>query len=266
VYLASASAVALRDVSELALVQGDERLGHEARAAAERAIQRIATGFWDETRGTLAHSILQDGTRSKELTVWPAVAVAWKIVGGPHALSTMNAIGADELTTKWGVRFLSSRSQFFDPQGYNQGAVWPFVTGLAALGDFEVGRAQAGFDKLAVVARLTTSEALGRAPEILSGTRERTLDASVPHQLFSSMACVAPLVQGLFGYEPDALHEKVVLRPCFPESWGERTVSIRGLRFGAQRLDLSLARRGGRYEVQCTASGAAPAIELAPRN
>ncbi len=266
IYLASASAVALRDVSELALVQGDKGLAREAHAAAARAIARIATGFWDESRGALAHSLLQDGTRSSELTPWPAVSVAWKLVDGPHALATMNAIGADELTTKWGVRFLSSRSVLFDPKGYNQGAVWPFITGLAALGDFEVGRAQTGYDKLAIAARLTTSEALGRTPEILSGTRERTLDASVPHQLFSSMAVVAPLVAGLFGYEPDALNARIVLRPCIPDFWGERAIAIRGLHFGTQRIDLSLVRRAGVYEVECITSGPAPKIELAPRN
>ena len=266
IYLASASAVALRDVSELALVIGDEVIAREAHAAAERAIARIANGFWDEPRGAIAHALMQDGTRSAELTPWPSVAVAWKLVDGPHALSTMNAIGGEELTTPWGVRFLSSRSKLFDPKGYNQGAVWPFVTGLAALGDFEVGRAQAGFDKLATVARLTSGEALGRTPEILSGTRERTLDASVPHQLFSSMAVVAPVVQGLFGYEPDALHGRIVFRPCVPESWGERELAIRGLRFGAQRLDVSLVRRAGVYEMECAVGGTAPKLELAPRN
>ncbi|MEO6710788.1 MAG: hypothetical protein ABIP42_14510, partial [Planctomycetota bacterium] len=71
IYLASASAVALRDVSELALVQGDEKLAREARGAAERAVSRIKTGFWDESRGTIAHALLQDGTRSNEITPWP---------------------------------------------------------------------------------------------------------------------------------------------------------------------------------------------------
>ncbi len=266
IYLASASAVAFRDVSDLALVQGDQELSREAHSAAERAVQRIATGFWDESRGRLAHALMQDGTRSSESTPWPAVAVAWKLVDGPHALATMSAIGADDLTTAWGVRFLSSRSKYFDPKGYNTGAVWPFVTGLTALGDFEVGRAQAGFEKLAIVARLTTSEALGRTPEILSGTRERTLDASVPHQLFSSMAVVAPLVQGLFGYEPDALHAHLILRPCLPESWGERPVAIKGLHFGSQRIDLSLVRRAGLYELESVVDGVPPRIDLAPRN
>jgi hypothetical protein len=266
VHLASACAVALRDVGELALVVGDQDLARTAQSGAQRAIQRIATGFWDEHRGRLAHALLQDGTLSSELTPWPAEAVAWRLVDGPHARATMDAIGADDLTSPWGVRFLSTRSPLFEPKGYNSGAVWPFLTGLTALGDFEVGRAQGGFDKLAAVARLTTSEALGRTPEILSGTRERSLDAAVPHQLFSSMAVVAPLVQGLFGYEPDALHDRVVVRPCLPEAWGERTVAIRGLHGCGRRFDLVLTRRAGVYELECVTNGEPPKLELAPRN
>ena len=266
VHLASASAVALRDVAALARRLGDDALAGEMDRAAERATKRIADAFWDEPRGVIAHALLVDGSRSTELTPWPAEAVAWRLVAGPRALSTMKAIGAEDLTSPWGVRFLSTSSTLFEPKGYNSGAVWPFLTGIAALGDFEVGRADAGFAKLAAVARLTTSEALGRAPEILSGTRERSLDASVPHQLFSSMAAVAPVVQGLFGYEPDVLANRVVLRPCLPASFGERAVSIRGLWFGGSRIDLTLSRRGDAYDLAWSASGTPPVLELAPRN
>lgn len=266
IYLASASAAAMRDVADLAAVRGEEPLEREARAASEKAARRIAEGFWDEGGRTLAHALLQDGTRSRERTPWPCVAVNWRLVVGDRARATMDSIGADDLTTDWGVRFLSSRSKWFDPKNYNQGAVWPFVTGLAALGDFETGRAEAGMKKVGAVARLTTSEALGRTPEVLSGTRERSLDTAVPHQLFSSMAVVAPVVQGILGYEPDALHGRVVLRPCFPESWGERRVGIQGLHFGANRLDLAMVRLAGAYEVEIVSNDAPPGIELLPRN
>ena len=267
VYLAAASAVAMRDVADLAAARGDAALEKEARAAAERARSRIEEGFWDASRKTIAHALLQDGTRSQEKTPWPALAVAWRLVGGEKARATMESIGEPDLTSPWGVRFLSSSSSAFEPKGYNTGAVWPFLTGIAALGDFETGRANDGFRKLESVVRLTTQEALGRTPELLSGTRERSLDPAVPHQLFSSMAAVAPVVQGLFGYEPDALHGRVVLRPCFPDAWTDRPISIDGLRFASGRIDLTVTRRGGGYDLEYSMHGGpAPAIALEPRN
>jgi glycogen debranching enzyme len=267
VYLAAASAVAMRDVADLAVVRGETELGKEARAAAGRACARIEDGFWDAQRKTIAHALLIDGSLSQERTPWPAIAVAWRLVGGEKARATMESIGAEDLTTPWGVRFLSSRSSAFEPKGYNTGAVWPFLTGIAALGDFEVGRANEGFSKLEAMARLTTSEALGRMPEVLSGTRERSLERAVPHQLFSSMAVVAPVVQGLFGYEPNALHGGLVLRPCFPDAWIDRPVSIEGLGFAASRIDLTITRKAKGYDVEYVVRGTAdPVVILQPRN
>ncbi|MBI5364179.1 MAG: hypothetical protein HZA53_13445, partial [Planctomycetes bacterium] len=266
VHLASASAVALRDVAELARVLGDTAVVEDAQPAAQRALARLATGFWDAERGEYAHALLQNGALSKERTPWPGEAVAWRLVDGPRAVATMVKLGREDLTTPWGVRFLSSTSSAYDPKGYNAGAVWPFLTGIAALGDFAAGRGDAGWAKLRATARLTTSAALGRTPEVLSGSRERALDTSVPHQLFSSMAVVAPLVSGLLGWEPDALAHRVVLRPCFPAAWGDRRVGVRGLRFGNTSVDLWIERREGRYSVELVCDGPPPVVELRPRD
>ena len=267
VYLAAASAVAMRDVADLAAARDDAAIEKVARAASEKARARIEEAFWDAGRRSIAHALLQDGTRSAEKTPWPALAVAWRLVDGERARATMESIGAEDLTTPWGVRFLSSRSSAFEPKGYNTGAVWPFLTGIAALGDFEAGLANEGFSKLLAMARLTTSEALGRMPEVLSGTRERSLEHAVPHQLFSSMAVVAPIVQGLFGYEPDALHGRLTLAPCFPDAWIDRPISIEGLRFASGRVDLTVTRRTKDYEVEYAVRGSAePVVLLRPRN
>lgn len=265
VHLACASTVALRDVAELATLMGDAVVAAEARRASERARTRLATGFWAAERGEYAHALLQDGSLSKERTPWPAEAAAWRLVEGPRALATMEQLGKDDLTTPWGVRFLSASSGAYDPKGYNEGAVWPFLTGITALGDFAVGRGDAGWAKLVATARLTTSEALGRTPEVLSGARERSLDTSVPHQLFSSMAVVAPLVSGVFGWEPDALAGRIVLRPCLPAALEGRRVAVRGLAFGGERVDLAFTLADGVCSGELVSTGSAPEVEFAPR-
>ena len=101
---------------------------------------------------------------------------------------------------------------------------------------------------------------------MLSGSRERTLDTSVPRQLFSSVAVVAPLVSGLLGYAPDALGNRLVLRPCFPAGWGDRRAAARGLRFGSALLDLVIVREGGRYTAELAFDGPPPKVELLPRD
>ncbi len=268
IYLAATSAAALRDVAALASVLGDEQTTRDALGAFERAGHRIADGFWDPEAESCAHSIRTDGALSKERTVWPAVPVWLGLVDGTRAQRTMDAIDAPELTTPWGVRILSSRSENYDPKEYNQGTVWPFVTGLAAFADLEIGRADAGFAKIKSVADWTFAEALGRTPEVISGSRPRSLDTSVPHQMFSSMAVVGPMVTGLFGFTPRRLENRVELRPCFPEGWTEAT--LENVSLGPQRATIVIRREGRTYhaKVDYALRGAATPVtfELRPRN
>ncbi len=268
IHLAGVSAAAFRDVAELAARRNEAVVADEARRHAARAAQRITEGFWDPPAQTLAHCIRTDGALSAERTVWPAVPVMLAIVDGERADRTLDYIDSDAITTPWGCRLLSRASVHFDPLGYNQGAVWPFLTGLAAYADFERGRADAGYAKVSSVAELTFAEALGRVPELLSGTRPRSLDAAVPNQMFSAMATVGPVVRGIFGLRPSALDNVLEVTPCFPAGWEE--ARIRNARLGATRLHLTIRRQLGTYDVEYSfeapPGAAAPRLILRPRN
>src|SRR5262249_794682 len=159
-------------------------------------------------------------------------------------------------------------SEHYDPKEYNQGTVWPFVTGLAALADFEVGRADAGLSKIRSVVAWTFSEALGRTPEVISGARARSLDASVPHQICASLAVAAPVGAGILGLEARLLDDGVELRPCFPDGWTDAT--LENARVGGHRLTIRIQREGKTYRatVDDALGGASVplALELKPRN
>ncbi|HVP10012.1 MAG TPA: glycosyl hydrolase family 65 protein [Phycisphaerae bacterium] len=268
ILLASVSAAAFRDVAELAARRNENALADEARGHAERAAKRIADGFWDPQAKILAHCLRTDGTLSRERTAWPAVPIMLALVDGAIADPTLDYIDSDAITTPWGCRLLSRESPHFNPMGYNQGAVWPFITGLVAYADFERGRADAGYAKVSSVVELTFAEALGRVPELLSGTRQRSLDAAVPNQMFSAMTTVGPVVRGMLGLRPRVLDNTLELMPCFPAGWEE--VRVENFKFGDTRLHLKIRRRQETYEVDCTyepRDGAEPPrIALSPRN
>ena len=268
IHLAAVSAAAFRDIADLAALRQETDLADEARRRAERAAKRIADGFWDSQAQTLVHSIRTDGTLSHERTAWPVVPIMLALVDGVIADRTLDYIDSEAITTAWGCRLLSRESAHFDPVGYNQGAVWPFITGLAAYADFERGRADAGYAKVSSVVELTLAEALGRVPEVLSGARPRPLDASVPNQMFSAMAAVGPVVCGILGLRPNALDNTLELTPCFPTGWQE--ARIEKFKFGGTRLDLEIRRQQDTYVVECSyepRDGAGPPkIVLRPRN
>jgi glycogen debranching enzyme len=268
IHLAGVSAAAFRDVAELAALRNESALADEARRHAERAAKRISDAFWDPQAKTLGHCIRTDGTLSRERTAWPVVPIMLAVVDGAIADRTLDYIDSDAITTPWGCRLLSRESAHFDPVGYNQGAVWPFITGLAAYADFERGRADAGYAKVSSVVELTFAEALGRVPELLSGTRQRSLDAAVPNQMFSAMATVGPVVRGMLGLRPSVLDNVLELMPCFPTGWAE--ARIENFKFRDTRLHLTIRRQQETYDVDCSYeprdSVGPPRIVLSPRN
>jgi len=100
---------------------------------------------------------------------------------------------------------LSRESTLYDQGSYNNGGVWPFLTGYAALALYANDRPYAGWSYVEATRELTFLFARGYVPEIFSGDRLVPLDASVPHQLFSTAGLVSPLLRGLVGYQPGRL-------------------------------------------------------------
>lgn len=264
-YLAASAFAAFNDIAQLAKLRNDMSLAAAAYDRAGTAKSSIMFNFWNKEADSYAHSLLTDGKLSLEKSVWPACAVLYGAALGERAEQTMKIINSPELTTDWGVRILSKESKYYEPKGYNSGAVWPFVTGLAALANYQTANADAGYKNIQSIAKLTFAESLGRTPEVLSGNRPRTLDASVPHQLFSSMAVVAPTVQGIFGYYPFADDNRIELKPCFPAGWKE--AKIENVQFGMDRLDIFYQRDGDLYHVLVThRTETAPKISFIPKN
>jgi glycogen debranching enzyme len=271
VHLASTFAAATGDVAVLAQALHDDALAARATEQATKASRRLLDGFWDESEGTFAHALLADGSLSKERSAWAAMPVWLGVADGDRARRTLERIGESDLTTAWGVRILSSRSPNYDPKGYNSGAVWPFLTGIAALADFRTARADAGWHKLDSLCALTSNAPRGSLPEVLSGARAVALDNSVPHQVFSSAAIVSGVVGGLFGFEPKLLAGEIDLRPCLPAEW--KSADLRGLRAGKLVYSLHLAHSAQEpdkldavCEIASSGISVVPRIVFEPRN
>jgi hypothetical protein len=151
---------------------------------------------------------------------------------------------------------LSRESVLYEPLSYNNGAVWPFLTGFAALALYEAGREPAARAYLEGTAALTFLEARGFIPELLSGDRLHSVDAAVPHQLFSSAGLVSTVVRGLLGLrEPPATDRDAALRlaPALPPAWS--TLTVERLRWRDALVDVRLARGGDWIEVALTHRG-----------
>lgn len=152
---------ALRLMSDLASMFGDNTACARYRAMADRARKRFIQIFWNESAGCLYDGIGEDG--APDASIRPnqifAVSLPFPLLTGDQALHVVDMVEW-ELLTPYGLRTLSPRDPNYKGRydggprkrdaAYHQGAAWPwllgpFLTGYAKVhGNSEESRERAG--------------------------------------------------------------------------------------------------------------------------
>jgi hypothetical protein len=224
------------------------------------ALATLNTRYWREREGHHAFGILQSGQTNDNLTAWPATALAFDQLNGKPARATLRKLATDSISADWGAHPLSTGSPLYDPMHYNNGAIWPFVTGFVALGQYRYGRPYAGYPLIDALAQMSFDWSLGRHPELLSGSYYRPLDTAVPQQFFATSMLVSPIVSGMLGWIPNAPARRARLAPDLPPQWDR--VAVRRLRVGRAAVDVTIARDANSITVDLAARGDSVTIDL----
>ncbi len=279
IYLGGMWAVALGGVRDMARALGDDSVAALAGEIQQRALGTLERQFWLDDQGIYAFALLdpagaaasgsrdaaEGGLRVNDaVTVWPATALSFGVLDPARADRMLARLSAPDVTTDWGTRLLSADHPLYEPLHYNNGAVWPFMTGFTALANYRYHRAWEGYELLRDIARTTFDFARGRNPELMSGAYYRTLDTAVPQQFFATSMLVTPLIRGLLGITPDAPASALELAPHLPADWDSLEVS--GIVAGPHRVDVSIRRGAGSYTVHLVRRGPARPlfVRLAP--
>jgi len=253
IYLAAVWVSALEGTAEIAEAMGDSSLAAEARSLFHLSRETLNREYWRPSEGYHAFGILRDGNTNDNLTAWPSTALSFGLLDAEEASGTLSALAGDAISSSWGARLLSTGSELYDPLHYNNGMVWPFMTGFVSWGQFRYRRPWAGYPLLDALWRLHGDWSLGRHPENLSGAFYHTLDATVPHQFFASSMLVTPLVRGLIGWEPNAPKGRALLAPQPHPAWSG--LRVENLNVGPTRVLLDYRRTAGRIEVDLESTG-----------
>lgn len=244
VYLASAWTEATAAAAELAEIAGDQLVA-TARAAHAKARASLNARFLDDEGRRVHFAFLKSGRGQSEPTAWPAFGI-WRGVFDRDRQAVrgmLDALADAGIAADWGARMLSRESRLYEPLSYNNGAVWPFLSGFAMLALYREHRADAAWQYLDGTADLTFLESRGYIPELLSGDRLRSIDAAVPHQLFATTGFVSGLMRGLVGLqEPPATDASaaLTLEPQLPAGWPY--LRLRRLRWRDASFDVGFTR------------------------
>lgn len=155
---------------------------------------------------------------------------------------------------------MSATSTLFDPLHYNNGAVWPFVTGFVSLAEYKYHHAPAGWFALQAVARTGFDQSLGRNPEVISGRLYKPLDTAVPQQFFATSMVLTPLIRGLLGIDVDAPAHRLTIAPHLPPEWD--SLAVDDVPVGAGRVSFVLRRANGRVTLALHRTGDGAPIDV----
>ncbi len=232
----------------------------DAAARRDRARQAL-NGWFVEPKATLAFARLTDGSMYEAQSAWQGLALAYGGLNPEKSAKAAAHLDRPELTTRWGARLFATDSPNYDPLSYNDGSVWPFVTGFAALGEFRNHQPDGGLRHLYGTAAMTGLTGAGFIPEYISGERAQPLPSAVPHQLFSSSAVIAPLVSGMLGFDGDATHRTLTIAPHMPQTW---TVEFERYRVGRSLVSGKITRARGEVRIAVTITGDPLQVTLSP--
>src|SRR5438445_6953869 len=179
VYLAGAWLAALDGFANLAVMAGHSDQAQRARAQLEKGRASLNAWFRSD-KGHFPFGRLTDGSTYDALSGWQSIAVAHGGLDRGKAARATSAFNRPELSTDWGVRLFATDSPAYDPLSYNDGSVWPFVSGFTMMAEFKQHRWQGALQHLYGIAALTGYSGPGFIPEYMSGDRAQQLQRAVP--------------------------------------------------------------------------------------
>ncbi len=257
VFLAAAWTEAAAATAELSEFAGDS-FAADARVSYDKARRSLNARFLDDAGRRIYFALLKDGRGQAEPTVWPAFGI-WRGMFDderPAVSGMLDELARAGIAADWGARMLSRESALYDPLSYNNGAVWPFLTGFATLALYSHHRPDAAWQYLDGTADLSSIEGRGYTPELFSGDRLRSIDAAVPHQLFSTTGFMSGLMRGLVGLREPAPGDRdamLEIEPQLPVGWSY--LRLHRLRWRDAVFDVSLARDPYRMAVTVASTG-----------
>lgn len=267
VFIATVGTRALSDMSYLSREMGEVESADRYALDYEKAKRRLQELFVDPASRTLNFGVAVSGESKNDATAWAVFPIIFGLIGGEAAENTLDMVASARITTDWGTRMLAEDSPFYDPVGYNNGAVWPFLTGYVAMAEYAAGRRYTGYQHLLQVAGNTYIDALGHHPEVMSGDYFTVLETSVPHQLFSSSPIPANLIRGVLGLDIDLGKNQITVAPQLPGGWPGLALEEYPLEDG-RFLDLEVHKKIEESQVQYELEVRGPEglkIRFAPR-
>ena len=203
--------------SELADIVDDSYNRKRWKQKAEQLALKIEQVYWNEEAGFYYDTVRRDGSKDPSIRPNALVLLFTDAASDPRKIkSVLERIEQEDMTTEWGVRTLSNLDPKYHPALYHDGAVWPLVTGWAALAEIRAGRSEQALYYVNCMAERILAEN-GMYAETYKGDKPDPFNSCIL-QAWSISMYIYVLREMMLGMKLDILENKVSFKPQIADS------------------------------------------------
>ena len=211
--------------SELARIVGDNYNQERWSRCADQLRINVEREYWNNKDGFYFDTIRRDGTKDSSIRPNVLVMLLTDSIGDRiKAHSVLSRIEKNDLTTPWGVRTLSNLDPKYHPSLYHDGAVWPLVTGWAAISEIKMNRLEPALYYIESMAQRILSEN-GMYAETYRGDRPEPFNSCIL-QAWSVGMYVYAMQEMMLGMRLNMLENRIQFEPHIPESLRNNSLPI----------------------------------------
>ena len=211
--------------SELARIVGDNYNQERWSRCADQLRINVEREYWNNKDGFYFDTIRRDGTKDSSIRPNVLVMLLTDSIGDRiKAHSVLSRIEKNDLTTPWGVRTLSNLDPKYHPSLYHDGAVWPLVTGWAAISEIKMNRLEPALYYIESMAQRILSEN-GMYAETYRGDRPEPFNSCIL-QAWSVGMYVYAMQEMMLGMRLNMLENRIQFEPHIPESLRNNSLPV----------------------------------------
>lgn len=206
----------------LAALVGEKEVEKRWTEKARHLKEKINVEYWNQQGEFYYDTIRKDGSRDPSIRPNALVLLLTDAVSDRNrAEAVLSRVEQSDMTTSWGVRTLSSSDPRYDPALYHDGAVWPLVTGWAAMSEIKFGRTEQALRYLGSMADRILAEN-GMFAETYRGDRPEPFNSCILQAWSVGMYAYA-FREMMLGLSVDMTRNEIRIEPNIPQSLRDPT-------------------------------------------
>lgn len=200
--------------------------------------------FWMDDVHYYAIALDRDKQQVGTITSNPGHVLFSEMLDEEKAKAVIETLISPKMFSGFGIRTMGTGEAGYNPMSYHDGSIWPHDNSMVLLGMSKIKEQESANIVIEGLIEAAAHFEYDRLPELFCGY-DRSVGKAVKYPVACSpqaWAAGTPLVmvQTILGLFPDALEEKIVLSPVFPN--GMNVLEVENVKIGKGHLSVTAER------------------------